>query len=137
MPQAFLGSNPGTQIEDALAPSLMAAETVNNETTTGEWTEVNFPGKVAVVLDLGALAATKALTVRIEGADDDADSYLEVLGVFGPIDGDDDGQERVLLVAGWKRYMRAVAINSAAVDAVVTSVTVVPAEFHQSNTRTA
>lgn len=137
MAQSFLGSNPGTQITDALEPELLDETAINNETITGTAVEVNFPGKVIAVAEVGAMAATAELDIEVQGADNSAfDENVVSFGHFDAIGDADDNEVRVLAIAGWKRYMRAIAINGVAADAAV-RVVLRPADWSQSNTRTA
>ncbi|HEX7099348.1 MAG TPA: hypothetical protein VF377_08895 [Acidimicrobiia bacterium] len=140
MSQAFLGANPGTVVTDALAPTLMEAETVNGETTTGAWVEVGFPGDCVVVLELGSMAAAASLDVEIQGSDDGDDVSPEGLVSFGHFDtvgGSDDNEVRILDIQCYKRYVRAVATESGAADAVVSKITLAPPQFRMGNERTA
>jgi len=137
MPQSFLGVNPGTTVKDALEPALMSAETVNNETTTGSWVEVNFPADLVAVMELGAQAASVDLDVEIQGADDTSGTNLVSYGHFDSVDANDDNEDRFLSVQVYKPYVRAVAIEAGSADAVIDKVTLRPSSHWLGNTRTA
>lgn len=136
MPQAFLGANPGTTVKDALEPELLDA-TINNETTDGTPVQVNFPGRVIVVAEVGAIAATGALDVEVQGADNQAfDQGVVSYGHFDTITDADDSDVRVLAVHAWKPWMRASGTNGVAVDAAV-RVVVRPGDWQVGDARTA
>src|SRR5690606_9909360 len=117
MAQSFLGPNPGTVVRDALAPELFD-DAVQNDTVDGDWVEVNFPGCVAVVAEIGTVDAGAALDVEVQGADDpDGSGGVVSYGRFAAIDGDDDGQVRVLVADVYKPYMRVVATESGNAEA--------------------
>jgi hypothetical protein len=137
MPQAFLGANPGTSIQDSLEPVLMTAETVSNATTTGTWIQVNFPADLVAVLEVGSMASTAALEVEIQAADDTSATNLVSLGRFAAVGDTDDDQDRFLSVQVYKPFVRALATESATADAVVDKITLRPKEHVLGNTRTA
>jgi hypothetical protein len=135
MPQGPLISNPGTNVKDALEPVL------HNSTITGDvtatWVEVNFPGHVVVVAELGTIdAGVTGLDIRVVGADDGSGTNQVELGRFAAITGASDNQVRTLAVRGWKRYM-AVIVDHSGTGNAVTKVVVRPKDWRQSNTATA
>lgn len=136
MSQAFLGANPGTVVQDALEPELLDA-TVSADITSVTWVEVNFPGCVAVVAELGAIADTvTGLDIEVVGADDDSGTNQVSFGRFSAIDGADDGQARVLVVEAYKPYMGVLVDYTGSGNAPV-RVVLRPKEWWLGNTRTA
>lgn len=138
MPQSFLGVNPGTTIKDELAATLLNDEEVDGATVTGDWIEVNFPGEVVAELKLGDMAASTVLTVEIQGSDTGESGGTNVVsyGGFDSMGEDDDGQTRFRDLQIYKRWVRAVAIESAG-DADSVTVKLRPKTFGLTNTRTA
>jgi hypothetical protein len=137
MPQAYLGANPGTTIEDALEPELLDDASVSADVTV-TWVAVNFPATVVVVTTLGTIAAgVTNFEIEVEGADDTSATNLVSYGRFAPIDGSDDDETRVLTVDVFKPYM-GVTIDYEGTGAVEdVKIVVRPKDWQQGNTRTA
>src|SRR5690606_27595393 len=136
MAQSFLGPNPGTVVRDALAPKLFDGSVVS-DTVDGDWVEVNFPGCVAVVAEIGAADSSAALDVEVQGADDpDGPGGVVAYGRFAAIGEDDDNQVRVLVADVYKPYMRVTATESGGGEVELT-VWVGPKDFWQGSERTA
>lgn len=137
MPQAFLGSNPGTNIKDALEPELndSTAETASD---TGAWTEVNFPGEVVAVVDVGAVTGTSVtVDIEVEGADDDSGTNAVSLGKFDTITDASDDEVRILALRGWKRFMRADIVVAGTSPSAVVPVVLRPKDYLQGDGATA
>ncbi len=136
MPQAFLGANPGTTVEDFLEPELYDAVATADVTVT--WVQVNFPCDVAVVAELGTIVVgVTGLDIEVVGADDASATNLVSYGRFAPINGTDDADtERVLVAAVFKPFL-GVTIDHTGTGNAPVKVVVRPKDFWQGNTRTA
>jgi len=138
MPQAFLGSNPGTSVRDVLEVELHESTVSGDVAVSGNWKEVNFPMTVAVLLELGAIAAgVTGLDIEVVGADDTAALNQVSYGRFAAINGTNDDEDRVLTVDVYKPFMGVIIDYTGSGDAVVDTIAVIPKDYRQGNTRTA
>ncbi len=134
MPQAFLGSNPGTTIEDASEPELQD-DTAVTTSATGAWVEVNYAWDAVAVVDIGAVTGTSVLIdIEVQGADDAAALNLVSFGKFDTIDESSDGEKRVLHLGGLKAFMRVDVVVAGSTPSGVIPVHIRPAGHWQGNT---
>ncbi len=135
MPQAFLGANPGTTVEDALEPELYDATATGDVTVT--WVAVNFPATVCVVATLGTVGASvTGADIEVVGADDTSATNIVSYGRFAPIDEADDDQVRVLTVDVFKPFM-GITLDHTGTGDVPVKIVVRPKDWQLGNTRTA
>ncbi len=136
MSQAFLGVNPGTDIRDTLEPELHSSTVTADVTVV--WVQVNFPATVAVLVELGAIAAgVTGLDIEVVGADDASATNQVSYGRFAVINGTNDDEDRVLTVDVFKPFMGVIIDYTGTGNAVVDTIAVIPKDFHQGNLRTA
>ena len=115
----------------------MLDATVSADVSSVTWVEVNFPGRVVAVAELGAIdAGVTGLNIEVVGADDDSGTNQVSMGRFATIDGADDNQDRHLALAGWKRWMGVLVDHVGSGNAAV-RVVLRPQDDQVGNARTA
>ena len=112
---------------EVLFAASIVPQSINNGTVNGAVVDTRGYFESLVVLNIGALTASAVLDVKVQHGDaSDASDAADITGAAFTTKSTGDGSKTFLLrVRGNKRYLRAVAVESAS-HAVLCSVEILP-----------
>jgi hypothetical protein len=128
---------PGTLVQDALAPNILAGATLNAAgTTNGTIVQLDRPGDITFVLQLAAVTGTTpTLDVVIQGSD--VSNFGSGVITYGQIETSGGSQANITRqISAYvaHQYVRAV-VTLAGTSPVYTGASLTPRQLHDRRTR--